>query len=352
MRIIPRLCVALLPVLLCGCPDTARNIRSVKAPDYAKAPRHMLVVIANPTPLLDEFRRVFAADLAGCGASVQFSPLRDPPGGAFDAVMTATSLGIEQTTLSGGSTYARYLSAARYEFALTDTETQRNVWKEQIDFTNDLQTEATRQTDWANALFDSLKKSALVGDCDPAHAVPVAAQLTILPPPPTVGRYSIGGKIFPTAEAGLAVAKQLADLRVAKLPRVKSPTYPSLLMVMPSPADIDPAWVSRLENRNDFAKFLVAALDIEADSFVDAYRKLALFETIDRVRSDEVSPGDFRGHAYRIWFVPGRAEGEGSWMLASAQGGERRFAFPVEDHTVSPGKMLMSTSGALKELAR
>lgn len=363
-------CAAALSLLsaaaiLSGCAG-ARNIKSVKADDYTLVPRQVLVVIPARTALTHDFNVSLAGSLAKCGTVARFSAeygLPDAKASHFDAVLTATPLGTETTTTTTRFSSSSYVSMVRFEFSMIDTTSQKNVWKEQIDFTNGDQKSLLNPGDkeqvWASALFDSMVKNKLVGSCDSDRAVPQAAELYYHPAPgattvqgkATTVTFSAGSSKYATADEALTVLRQIADGNVAKVNSVGLQTYAPLLLIVPSQEEIEKTSVriSGATNEDDVRKYTLGTRELQYESYVRAFRKANLFESVDALRSNEVQSGDFKGHAYKLWFVPAQGKTPGDWVLASAKGGERHFQLA---NLADLQMMVVRTENQLEDLPR
>lgn len=355
-------------LLLIGFAAIAQDLQSSKAPDYTKAPKHILVQIAPGGVPVEDFRTAFALFLAHCGTSVRFaSPvsLADVKSGGFDSVMSITPLREEKTTISTRFYTHTYISNV-FELTLVDIETGRNVWKAEIGLSggdNPTKAEEThREQKQAARLFKSMMADGLMGSCKPNGTLTVSVpdDLTFRPnpaaaassPPSRSADYTVRGKKYATVEAALDAIRQIVDQKVEKAMPVDRQTYPSVLVIIPTPAQFSSIKIPESANRDDFIRFFVGASDIQYEAYIRAFRKTQLFESVDTARSDEVAADDFRGHAYKLWFTSPGQDISGSWVLASAKGEERRFQITAPDHDVDVGAMLMRADFALDNLPR
>ena len=408
-----RTTLPLLPLLvLCGCAG-ATNIKSVKAPDYDKAPHRLMVVLPAGQHYLEEtFKRSLTAELSLCGASTQFAAAFDPAharAGGFDAVMTARPLGEETVTVSKfGVPIEHYTSKARFEFSLIDADSQRNVWKEQIDFTSGNPDSIFRigqapvEETWAKVLVESMAKdgiscapgtgtasgTAAVAPAGPVMAaapmtppetpaptpitpapdpIPTTPVLPVAPPappsspaiavaplpprpaPPAVpvagDGFIVDGVAYPTSAEALRALRQIADRNLAQTAPVGPPIDATLLVVIPDPEANAPVATRQSNEKRVYA---MTQREIQNQAYVRALRRLGPFKSVMTARPSEIHVGDFRGAAFKLW----RDETAGVWVLTSTKGGEQRFeVVPGDDGNDLPS-MLEKVQAAADSLFR
>lgn len=368
-QVVLALSLASAAVTLSGCAG-ASNIQSVKAEDYGKVPNQLLVVIPPQEHLGTRFKQTLTTSLAECGMTVRYRTdytLAEATAGRFDAVMTSTPLETETTTVSSRYGYDTFASAVRFEFALIDIESRKNVWKEQIDFTNGnslrLVSHEAAQEVWATALFDSMVKNGLVGRCASDRAVAVVADFesrstpdaaALLTAKPVSVTFSVGGTRYATADEALAALRELDDAKLALANPVEAQPHAPLLMIIPSQQEIERSTANKIigvPDEADIQRFNVGSRELLYDYYKRAFRKAGLFERIDTARSNEVQSGDFKGDRYKLWYAPSEGTGPGSWVLASAKGGEQRFQMPPNDQNELE-TMVIKVGAALEDLPR
>jgi len=357
-----RTALSLLPVLvLCGCAG-ATNVKSVKAPDYTKVPRNILAVLPANSPLDDRFRSSLTTSLGACGTVVQFVSAPS----LTAAMLTITPLGQETTTQISRFGADTWLSKARFEFALIDVETERNVWKEQVDFTGasaiNRLFQQPQPITWAEALFDKMRQDGLTGcaggmppSVPPAPVMaaapppdPISAPIpiTLLPPtappvvlpattpavavviaPPTPSPaptadpgdgFTVNGVAYPTSSEALRALRQAADRNLAQTSPVGPPIDGALLVVIPDPESGAPA---PTRPSNERRVYVITQHEIQNQAYVRALRRLGPFKSVMTARPGEIRVGEFRGAAFKLW----RDDAAGAWVLTSAKGGEQRF---------------------------
>lgn len=382
-------------LLLCGCAG-ATNVKSVKAPDYTKVPRNLITVLPANSPLDDRFRSSLTASLGACGTMVQFISAPDlaaAKASHADAMLTITPLGQETTT-----SYSRYgadtwLSKARFEFALIDVETGKNVWKEQIDFTGTSTLfrlfQQPQPITWAEALFDKMKLDGLTAcaagippvvpptpvvaaaplpgptpkpeapTSEPAPISPsatlsalstpvsVVAATPLSPSPPSTpgDAFTVNGVTYSTSDEALRALRQAADRNLAQTSAVGPPIAAALLVVVPDPESGAPAATRQSNERRVYA---MTQREIQNQAYVRALRRLGPFKSVMTARPSEIHVGDFRGAAFKLW----RDETAGVWVLTSTKGGEQRFeVVPGDDGNDLPS-MLEKVQAAADSLFR
>ena len=355
-----------LALVLAGC-NTAgvKNVQTVKATEFAGAPRNIVAVQANGDPFSDPVKEAFRKRMAECGIALQFVPA-PPPGRSInapgaDAMLTFRELGKETTTTTTnyGAVVDKYPDMYRYEFALYDIKSRKDVWKGRGDFTTREQSNnrffnGSPGEAWSQTLLDLMKKDGLISDCDPAKLpAPTAVTTAAAAAGPATISYSVGGATYAKVDDALAAQRTLADQKVAAATPTGLAIYDSLLVVIPTPEEIASSSVKITgPGTEDFGRYIVGARQIQFDSYVRAFRKTGMFKTVATAQSNEIQPNDFRGAQYKLWYAKKDAKDPGAWTLANAKGKQQSFQMAAKEDRGDVQAMLGKVQAAIDDMPR
>jgi len=277
-------------------------------------------------------------------------------------MLTITPLGEETRIYMSSRGDDSWLSKTRFEFALIDVETEKNVWKEQVDFTSAYKFyrlfQQPQSITWAEALFDKMKQDGLtacaagttpvqppapvvaiaapVSAPEPPMSVPAsiipapdpisapaAVMMAAVPPPPIVkpaaqpsDGFIASGATYPSADEALRVLRQAADRNLAQASPAGASIEGTLLLVLP-----DPELGVPMRQSAEARLYAIGQREIRNQAYARVLRRLGPFKSVTTVRAHEIRAGEFRGAAFRL----SQDGTDGAWSLASAKGGEQRL---------------------------